>query len=484
MATVDPRSRSTAFYYKPKKWFVWSTIGLLLFLCVAISVAGLILLRRGSKPRIAQVAGSSMEPALRGPRLKWTCNRCEVPFHFCFDSLRPSIPVRCPHCGQVDVDFDLESASLEPNAIEAGEQLEYMPPRFVGARREANRIKTEYRGFRRGDLVVIQDPDTPDDTSREVKRLVGFPNESIAIRNGDLWINEERIQRTYIQLLSQSLLVDPLSSVAWESSSSPPVEPVNHWQLDGSIVSAKVLLVGSEADEVADGTNESAATTPAESVHHGNRLDFKTTRYPWISNEYSRNAHDSHDVIMVGDIGCAIQVANAMNDWQSAMTLRTPQRQTVFVLDCSKGQLSISIDGMESNSDFAIQDSSHWIVVIIADGQAIAGTSERELLRIPLAKSNDTEIASEQDTSPISVECRFGRMMIEQRLVFRDIHYRGAADAPVQTIEAGNGVVVLGDNVSLSNDSRQRWEDDLGLDSIKGIMLKQREGLEALLWQR
>jgi hypothetical protein len=425
-----------------------------------------------------------MEPALRGPRLKWTCNRCEVPFHFCFDSLRPGIPVRCPNCGHVDIDFDLESALLKPNAIDTGEQLEYMPPRFVGARREANRIKTEYRGFQRGDLVVIQDPDTPDDTSREVKRLVGFPNESIAIRNGDLWINEERIQRTYNQLLGQSLLVDPLSSVAWKSSSSPPVEPVNHWQLDASMVSGKALLVGSEADAILDDTNETAATTPTESVPHGKRLDFKTTRFSWISNEYSRNAHDSHDVIMVGDIGCAIQVANAMNDWQTTITLRTPQRQTIFMLDCSNGQLSISIDGIESDSEFAIQDSSHWIVVMIADGQAIAGTSEREILRFPLAKSDETEIASEQDTSPISIECRFGRMMIEQRLVFRDIHYRGAADSPVQTIEAGNGVVVLGDNVSLSNDSRQRWDDDLGLDAIKGIVLKQREGLEALLWQR
>jgi hypothetical protein len=425
-----------------------------------------------------------MEPALRGPRKRWTCNGCEVPFHFCSDSLRPGIPVRCPHCGQVDVDFDLESALIEPSSVDTGEQLEYMPPRFVGARREANRIKTEYRGFRRGDLVVIQDPDTPDDTSREVKRLVGFPNESIAIRNGDLWINEERMQRTYNQLLGQSLLVDPLSSVAWESSSSPPVEPVNHWQLDGSIVSGKALLVGSEADAILHDSNETAATTPAESVQQGKRLDFKTTRYPWISNEYSRNAHDSHDVIMVGDIGCAIQFSNTMNDWQSTMTLRTPQRQTVFMLDYSNGELSISIDGMESDFEFAIRNSSHWIVVMIADGQAIAGTSDREILRMPLAKSDDSEIALEQDTSPISIECRFGRMMIEQRLVFRDIHYRGAADAPTQTIEAGHGVVVLGDNVSLSNDSRQRWEDHLGLDAIKGIILKQREGLEALLWQR
>jgi hypothetical protein len=103
---------------------------------------------------------------------------------------------------------------------------------------------------------------------------------------------------------------------------------------------------------------------------------------------------------------------------------------------------------------------------------------------MPLANSEDSEIVSEQEQSPISVECRFGRMMIEQRLVFRDIHYRGAADSPTQTIEAGNGVVVLGDNVSLSNDSRQRWEDDLGLDTIKGIVLKQREGLQGLLWQR
>jgi len=259
---------------------------------------------------------------------------------------------------------------------------------------------------------------------------------------------------------------------------------VNHWQLDGSIASGKVLLVGSEADAKIEDTNETESIPPSESFLQGKRLDFRTTRYPWISNDYSRNAHDSHDVIMVGDIGCAIQVANAMNDWQTTMTLRTPLHQTVFMVDCSNGQLSISSDGMESASEFSIQDSSHWILVMIADGQAIAGTSEQEILRMPLANSEELGIVSEQEQSPISVECRFGRMMIEQRLVFRDIHYRGAADSPTQTIEAGNGVVVLGDNVSLSNDSRQRWENDLGLDTIKGIVLKQREGLQGLLWQR
>jgi hypothetical protein len=431
-----------------------------------------------------------MEPALRGPRLHWTCNHCELAFQFSVDSLRPSIPLRCPNCSQIDVDFDLESALLEPNAIEAGEQLEYMPPRFVGARREANRIKTDYQGFRRGDLVVIQDPDTPDIAStpeiasREVKRLVGFPNESIVIRNGDLWINDKRFQRTYNQFLGQSLLVDPLSNVAFKSNNLQPDEPVNHWQLDGSIATGKVLLVGSEAEANIVDANESEVITPSESFIQGKRLDFKTTRYPWISNEYPRNAHDSHDVIMVGDIGCAIQVEDAMNDWQTTITLQTPQSQTVFMLDCSNGNLSTSIDGTESESEFAIQDSSHWIVVMVADGQAIAGTSDREILRTPLANSVDPEIASEHESSPISIECRFGRMLIEQRLVFRDIHYRGAADSPSQSIEAGKGIVVLGDNVSLSTDSRQRWENDLGLNAIKGVILKQREGLKALLWQR
>lgn len=121
---------------------------------------------------------------------------------------------------------------------------------------------------------------------------------------------------------------------------------------------------------------------------------------------------------------------------------------------------------------------------MIADGQAIAGTSDREIISTSLASSHDSDQAADQEQSPITVECRFGSMIIEQGLVFRDLHYRGAADSPSQTIEAGNGIVVLGDNVSLSNDSRQRWENDLSLDSVKGIVLKQREGLEALLWQR
>lgn len=479
LATADPRIRSNHLHYKPKKWFVWSTVGLLLFLCIAISVAGLILLRRGSRPRIALVAGSSMEPTLRGPRLNWKCNQCESPFLFCLDSLRSNIPLRCPRCGLVDMEFELESALLEPDATVNGELLEYMPPRFVDARRRTNQVRTDFKGFRRGDLLVIQDPDMPEIPTREVKRIVGFPNESISIRNGDLWINGNRERQSYSQILGRSLLVHPLAASNFSNTERLTDESVNHWLIDGYHANGKIQLFGSQAD-----ANIEDNLSPTNTMTGGNRLDFKTTRHPWISNEYPGNAHDSHEVIMVNDIGCAIQVTNAFHDWQTSITLRTPTRQTVFMLDCFRGQLSIAIDGVESEADFSIQESSHWIIAMVADGQAIAGTSDREIIRTSIANSHDSDLVTDQEQSPITVECRFGSMIIEQRLVFRDIHYRGAMDSPSQTIEAGNGVVVLGDNVSLSNDSRQRWENDLSLDSIKGIVLKQREGLEALLWQR
>ena len=479
LATVDPRNRVIHLHYKPKKWFVWSTVGMLLFLCIAISVAGLILLRRGSKPRIALVAGSSMEPTLRGPRLKWKCKQCESPFQFCLDSLRSNMPLRCPHCGQVDMEFELESALLAPDALDDGELLEYMPPRFEAARRRTNQVKTDFKGFRRGDLLVIQDPDMPEIPTREVKRVVGFPNESISIRNGDLWINGSRERHSYSQILGRSLLVHPIADSKLSSKYRREDETADHWLIDGSIAIGKIQLLGAQAD-----ANNEDNPSPTNTFTIGKRLDFKTTRYPWISNECPRNAHDSHEVIMVNDIGCAIQITNAFNDWQTSITLRTPSRQTVFMLDCSRGQLSIAIDGVESAADFSIQESSHWIIAMIADGQAIAGTSDREIISTSLASSHDSDQAADQEQSPITVECRFGSMIIEQGLVFRDLHYRGAADSPSQTIEAGNGIVVLGDNVSLSNDSRQRWENDLSLDSVKGIVLKQREGLEALLWQR
>jgi hypothetical protein len=77
-----------------------------------------------------------------------------------------------------------------------------------------------------------------------------------------------------------------------------------------------------------------------------------------------------------------------------------------------------------------------------------------------------------------------GDLEIGQLAILRDLHYRGAGDAPVQRFDSDEGLVLLGDNVSLSNDSRQRWEKGIGLSDIAGVIEESRGGIENLLRQR
>jgi hypothetical protein len=71
-------------------------------------------------------------------------------------------------------------------------------------------------------------------------------------------------------------------------------------------------------------------------------------------------------------------------------------------------------------------------------------------------------------------------------IVFRDLVYRGYGDANEETISAGPGYVVLGDNISISKDSRgptgnsERWD----ASRIRGVVLPTSNPLDNLLRQR
>ena len=57
--------------------------------------------------------------------------------------------------------------------------------------------KVTYRllhGPRRGDIVVI---DLPEQTDMLIKRVVGLPGESIEVRNGEVYINGERLDESW-----------------------------------------------------------------------------------------------------------------------------------------------------------------------------------------------------------------------------------------------------------------------------------------------
>ncbi|XZE18860.1 S26 family signal peptidase [Pirellulaceae bacterium SH449] len=420
----------------------------MIFLALSICMAAILLMRRGMKPLYAGISGSSMEPHLVGPRFLYKNTQSGLLSSFAIDSLRPNQPLDCQFTGTRDNDFDFLEALAQPGAITPGETVRYYLWKRMAALRSAERkrlslpidSRNSYQGIVRGDLIVIQ---PPDDDAREVKRIVGFPGETIDIENGDLRINDERWKRDWNQVLEHSILLD-------------------------------------YGDRLADSKLKFGGWLQDTDTH-----EFRTRSGGLITNELRWNAHDSHTLVPVCDVGVALELTDLLSDWQIAITLRTTESWTVLI-ECTGSKLIVSTATNETTVAFAEDLASLWLVVMMVDGEGVVGTSNEEWMRelIPVNAAHDEGSSLESDTVPLSIQLQHGDASILRWLVFRDIYHRGAGDSSRQSLQAGDGIVVLGDNVSISDDSRQRWEGGLSTESIRGVLDLEHQGWEALWKQR
>jgi signal peptidase I len=70
-----------------------------------------------------------------------------------------------------------------------------LPTLSQGDRVLVNRIAYRLRLPRRGEIIVLRHPESGGDT---IKRLVGLPGERVALENGALYVDEERVSEPYL----------------------------------------------------------------------------------------------------------------------------------------------------------------------------------------------------------------------------------------------------------------------------------------------
>ncbi len=413
-----PRIRSS-------RWFLVVSTGLLVFLCLAVLLAGLLLLRRSSQPRLGQIAGNSMEPTLVGPRVLLPCQACAFENRFCMDAWQPGRPIKCLNCGQaLDVPDD--------PILEAGQNVRYLPtlpwsrnhPRGPGGHL-----------LRRGDIVVLErsgGPEPTDGHEREVKRIAGLPGERIAIQDGDLWIDGQRFQKDLTQFLQQAILV-------------------GHWT-----------------------AGLSTTCSTLESF-------FDAFDHP-INNDLPINAHDSITVLPVRDLGVSLRIARASPAWSLRLGWQVEDTSVHVKLDCNQGSiLSVQLDSElltrseESATKRLADDAPLWLTIASVDGRVLISDGHATWIgerTLTVERSDMLAHNTSMRQSFLQFESLSGEIEFDRCLVYRDIHYRGYSDAPEQGIRAGEGYVVLGDNVSISNDSRGAGDASqrVPVENIRGLI--------------
>ncbi len=373
-------------------------------------------------PSHAIISGSSMAPTLLGTQRLARCERCQKAVQFSDESVVEDRPTPCPRCG----------LAVLWEGLQSGQTVTIQPFDKKG------RVK-------RGEVVVMRDRDS---SKLEVKRVIGFPNESVRISDGDVWIDGRRFQKSISQFASLAIQVDRWLDVEGQHCPPPDQPPTEHCYASYSLWPR---------------TGEQLKPSPSP-----------------ILDEYLCNAAESRQLVPVRDIGLKLAIIQS-----ESLSAKIEVRIWVDgAIRCAPIELSPSGVGVDAvrgpfASDSATEipwqmaDSHHTrtLMVAMVDGRLLVGT-ERSGYSLAMADCLvETNLRAESEcssTRPISLTVLEGRCSIMQAFIVRDIHYRGSNGEDEFSLGVVDGYHLLGDNVSSSSDSRQRWPDGVPAELILG----------------
>jgi len=162
-----------------------------------------------------RIESGSMAPTFFGPRYEVTCEACHLPFFCGADGPVERDFFTCPACGFAENLFHL--AQLLP-----------------GERIVIDRLTPNFKRF---DTIVFRNPESP--SRWNLKRIVALPGETVAFRDGNLWINGTLYRKT---LEEQRKTAIPYPFGRWideqvdgkRKVSFDPQEPIPHFAPFGS----------------------------------------------------------------------------------------------------------------------------------------------------------------------------------------------------------------------------------------------------------
>lgn len=432
---------------RPSRWFVAATIGLLVFLILGL-VGAYLLMQQPHVVRIGRIAGSSMEPALRGPRLELVCTNCQSSNSWTYDAWNPSREARCRFCR--------EYLDTSDPKVTQGETIRYVPiPRIrPSTARRTSGGQSDL--VDRWDILVLEarQDDNPEadpkakqaNQANQVKRVVGLPGESIRIAQGRIFADGKPIVPNLSEFMQQAIVI-----AHWELGSNSP------------------------------GENQSGENSPSKPLE-----EFLSGFAAPIDNALPINAHDSHHPVAVSDIGIAMRLAQPQSNWNLKFQLAHGDQRVPIELSCYEKdtQVTLVAPGIQEGTDSVPSPSPPspspqigwirswqptWIHVVVLGGRLIVFDEGQERWSVALGPMQEglgwTELSLVDPPG-----------LIDRCMIYRGLHYRGIRDSPEQEFAAAEGWIVLGDNGTISEDSRYWERPRIDRDELRGI-LEPRTGL-------
>jgi len=373
-----------------------------------------------------------MAETLRGTHYLLHCDDCGFPCRFDADWAPTADRAVCPNCGYVM--NELCRAVLRP-----GRQV------------LIDRWAYRFRPPCRGDLIAFRSPQDPG--YWEVKRVVGLPGERISIRRGDVYANDRIVRKTLRQLREVAVLVHDSGFEPSPAGGLPP-----RWLAAATREAASDALVYHHWRCFA-----SPLPRSAESLVLDN--------YGYNQNE-SRQLHAVRDLMLVcrlrtggGSGTLHLRLADGDDWFRAELELETHQAN---LYHNERRILTVSLPhaayARDVKLEFALCDRQ---VLLAVDDQSlvcwlydVAPGEERRAINGPGEDRRSAVPVAEQvrrRTQTVGIAADGTSLEIRRLQVFRDLYYldpQGLGRDWTAADLGRNEVLVLGDNVPVSRDSR------------------------------
>ncbi len=454
----------------------------------------------------------SMAPTLLGAHLRWECGDCGYGFKTNYSARdndadgNPIIPARTGPVIERRRNGEVARRNVEhqifcPNCgYEIPRSLASNVPVHYGDRILVLKYLYLFEDPRRWDVVVFKSPfDVPKYQQNYIKRLIGRPNESVVLLDGDVYVAPgpaKEIEQFRIQTKPKHVQ-DALWRVIYDNDHHPrglarggtggaswrqpwTVRDGSGWELDQTDAGREPRAFHFE--------NPTAGGTISfdRGANGGERPNYPFS--DWLAYDVEERRWNPQ---VVGDLKLQFDYARTAGDGPLRLRLSkhgdtftaelTPTTAKLFMrragedVDAELASAAVSIGGRPVRIEF--QNVDHCVTLRVDGGDVIQTTPQqyapdaRRLLEMFSNRQGPplpgVEITAERQTS-----------VVTHLSLWRDVHYLNRHDTPsplwaspldfpAHVIHLGpKEYFVLGDNSLMSLDARM-WTDDIELADLK-----------------
>ena len=390
-----------------------------------------------------RIVGASMAETFWGPHYTICCQDCRFCFPVDATATPPAQMISCPNCG-------------------AQNQRNENQPVLPGDRVLVDRMSYHFRDPCRWEPVLFRSVDPP--VRHCLKRVVGLPNENVAIFAGDIWINGDRLRKKWSTLDALALDVHD-SRFAAKHSEVPlrwrPLATESNWEktprgyqyLSAAVVSGQekpLDWIGYHHLDFHRG--------------HSRATDQITDNYAY-NQTLSRRLHSTDDLILSAQVQCHGSGSLFFQVGTCRLQLDCDQESDQGcgkLLDSGKQIAEFAWDPqrLQSPAQVEVATVDKRFFFVIDDRVVFSFDLESRSTIFPPDPSEPGLVQEEENVSRLAVGSQSLRVTVSDLRVRRDVYYTpeivGVLANRTGDYRLGEDeFFVLGDNSPVSLDSRR-----------------------------